>query len=181
MWQGGSNGCNNAVAERSWLGGSVREINGSGKTAATLAERTCLTGPGGSCDREVSEMSRQKRWRRSKLRLTVTAGRRRGDRETAVTATSATQIWIHGIGCRNTAARAVTILWQSKLVLEVVSVTAMSATRRLQQSWLEIGLEDLAAVTIERRQQCQDNNDSGGPNLAWKQRQGDGEATARRQ
>ena len=63
LWQrlrkDGSNGCDYTVAEQTWLGGSVRNINGSGETAATVAVRTWLTGPGGSGGREAAATSRQ--------------------------------------------------------------------------------------------------------------------------
>ena len=51
--QDGINGCDNTVAERTWLGGSVSYSNSSGKTAAIVEALTWLTGPGGSGIREA--------------------------------------------------------------------------------------------------------------------------------
>ena len=87
--QGGSNGCANTVAERTWLGSSVRNCNSSSDTALTVDVRTWLTGSGG---REATDTSRQQRRQKSKLGLAVTAGRRQSNSETAMTATAAAKI-----------------------------------------------------------------------------------------
>ena len=84
----------------------------------------------------------------------------------AVTATSPAQIWICGRGCGNTAATAVTTRWRSELGLAVASATIMAAARRQKQWQTELGLQDLAAVVAERRQQLEDNNDDSRTNLA---------------
>ena len=58
LWQDGSDSCDNTVAERTCLGGSVRNSNGIGNMAEELAEQTWLTGPGGRGGIEVAEMSK---------------------------------------------------------------------------------------------------------------------------
>ena len=130
--QGGSNGCDNTVVERTWLVGSVSNRNDSGETAATVAVRNWITVPGNSGDREAAAMSRQQWRRRSKLGLAVASGRQWGNSETAVTETVAVQIWICGRGCGNTAVTAVTTRWRSELGLVVASATAIVAARRQQ-------------------------------------------------
>ena len=42
LQQDGSNGCDNTVAEQTWIVGSIRNINVSGKMEATVAAQTCL-------------------------------------------------------------------------------------------------------------------------------------------
>ena len=54
LWQDSINSCDNTVAERTWLDGSVSNINRIGKTAATVGSKTWLTGPGGSGGREAA-------------------------------------------------------------------------------------------------------------------------------
>ena len=138
--QDGRNGCDNTVAEQTWLGGSVSNINGSGKTAAIVAARTWLKGPGGSGGsggsggREAAEMSRDQRRRRSKLVLAETAMWRRGNIKTAVTATTSVKIWIFGRGCGKTVSTAVTTRCRGKLGLVVTSDTEM-AVEIQQQQW----------------------------------------------
>ena len=81
LWQilrrDGNNGFDNTVAERTWLGGSVGNINVSGETAATGAAQTWLIGPGGSGDIEVESTAIQQQQRQRKLGLTATVGRKR--------------------------------------------------------------------------------------------------------
>ena len=100
--------------------------------AATVAERTRFTGLGSSGDVEASATSIKQRQWQSKLGLSATTGRRRGDRELVVTAKSAAHIGICGKGCGKTAKMAVTTWWQSKLGLTVALTTAMSAARQQQ-------------------------------------------------
>ena len=59
LWQDGSNSCDNTVAERTWLGGSVINRNGIDKTSETVAAKNCITGPGGSGRREATVTSRK--------------------------------------------------------------------------------------------------------------------------
>ena len=80
------------MAEHTWLGGSVSDINDSGKTAVPVAAQTWLTGPGGSGNREAAATSKEKQKKRSKLHMEATEGRRQGDSEIAVTETLETQI-----------------------------------------------------------------------------------------
>ena len=89
LWQDDSNSCDNTAAERTWIGGSVRDSNGSEKMESTVGAKTWLTGSGGSGSREAEETLRQKRRRRSKLGLAETEGLRRGDSDTEVTASEA--------------------------------------------------------------------------------------------
>ena len=69
MQQDGSNGYDNKVAERTWLGVSVNNISGSSETSATVEAQTGLTVPGGSGGREATAMSRQQRRRQSSIRF----------------------------------------------------------------------------------------------------------------
>ena len=59
LQQDSSNGCDNRVAERTSLGGSVSNSNGSGETAVTVEAQTCLTGHCSSGGREATDMSKQ--------------------------------------------------------------------------------------------------------------------------
>ena len=97
--------------EQILLGYSMSNRNVSGEMAATVAAQNWLTGTGGSGNREAAAMSRQKQQRCSKLGLAATAERRKGNSETAVTATAVMQIWICDKGCGNMAATAVRTRW----------------------------------------------------------------------
>ena len=166
LWQDSSNICDNTVAERTWLGRSVSNINGSFETSATVEVRTWLTVPGGIGGREAKALSRQQRRRQSKLGLEETEGRQRNDSKKAATATSPAQIWIRGRGCGKTAVTAVTTWLCSELGLVLASATAMAAAKRQQQWKTELGLHYMAAVVAERWQQLEDNNNGSEANLA---------------
>ena len=98
--------------------------------------------------------------------MAATAGWKQGDSKKAVAATAAVQLLICGKGCGNTAATAVTTRWQSELGLVVASATPMVAAKRQQQLQTELGLQDLDAVVLDRRQQLEDNNNGSEANLA---------------
>ena len=57
--QDGSNGCDNTVAERTWLGDIVSNRNGSSERAETVTVIICIIGPGGSGGREAAATSKQ--------------------------------------------------------------------------------------------------------------------------
>ena len=94
-----------------------------------------------------------------------------------MTATAVEQIWICGRGCGKTEATAATTRFWSGFGLEVASATEIGAARQQKKWRRKLGLQDLLAVAVERRQKFQENNDGGGANFAWKQRQGGDEAT----
>ena len=80
------------VAELTCLGRSVGNSNSSGKTAAIVEARTCLTGPWGCRGTEVAATSRQKRRQRSELGLAETAGCWQGNRNIAETTMASANI-----------------------------------------------------------------------------------------
>ena len=92
LWQDGRNGCDNKVAERTWIGVSVNNSNGSGNTSATVEELPWITGPHGSGEKEAEALSRKLRRPRSKYGLAETVGRQQGVSKKAVIATSPAQI-----------------------------------------------------------------------------------------
>ena len=132
LWQYISNGCDNMLAEQTWLGSSVRNSHDSGKMAETLVAQTWLTVTGSSGGRKAAETSRhhQRQW--NKFGMAETAGRRQGYSKNAVTTMPEAQIWICGRGCGKTEATAVTIQSQSKLGMAVASATVMAAVRHQQ-------------------------------------------------
>ena len=179
LWQDGRNGYDNKVVEQTWLGVSVNNSNGSGKTSATLEALTWLIGPHGSGDKEAEALSRQLQQRRSKCGLAETAGQGQGVSKKAVIATLSAQIWICGRGYSKTSAMAVTTRWRSELALAGVSATAIVAERRQSQLRRKFFLQVIAAVAAEMRQIRQNNTDSSRTNLAWQQQQHISKATAR--
>ena len=98
--------------------------------------------------------------------MAATTAYQQGDSKMAVTVTAAVKIWICGRGCGNTTATAVTTRWRSELGLVVASATPMVAAKRQQQLQTELGLQDLDAVVLDRRQQLEDNNNGSEANLA---------------
>ena len=83
--------------------------------------------------------------------MEATAGQRRGDIKTAVTATELTKNRICGSDCGKTAAVDLTTRWQRNLGLAIASATEMVAAIWQQQWRRKIGLKDLAEVATERR------------------------------
>ena len=158
LQQDSSNSFHNTVAERTSLGGSVSNRNGSGETAVTVEVQDCLTGPCSSGGRDAADTSKQEQQQKTKLCLAATAGWQQGDSKMAVTATAAVKILICGKGCGNTTATAVTTWWRSELGLVVASATPMVAERQQQHWRSELVLQDLVVVTEKRWQLHQDMN-----------------------
>ena len=109
--------------------------------------------------------------------MSDTAERQQGDSKNAVTETAVAQIWICGRVYGKTSATDVTTRWRSEHGLAVASATKMAAVGRQQQWRHELGLQDLATVATERRQQRQDKSNGSKATLAYQQH-GSGETSA---
>ena len=82
------NSCDNMVSEKTWLDGNVRNSNGSGQTAETVAVQIGLQ----DLAAVAAEQSRKQLQWRKKIGLAATEGRRQGDSKTEVTVTEAEKI-----------------------------------------------------------------------------------------